>query len=88
VVLVLLDPHMEVVMSRTRTRQPARRTPRRPARLLWQIDMGDGTHAAVCMACSTPLYRGNNRTAAERAIRAHVCEPVVPLGRTRRGGRR
>jgi hypothetical protein len=81
-------------MPRTRTRrQPARRLPgarqQQPRRLLWQIDMGDGTHAAVCMACSTPLYRGRNRGAARRAADLHVCEPVVPLGRRlRRGGRR
>jgi hypothetical protein len=81
-------------MPRTRTRrQPARRLPgtrqQQPRRLPWQINMGDGTHAAVCMACSTPLYRGRSRGAASRAAELHTCEPVVSLGRgARRGGGR
>jgi hypothetical protein len=53
-------------------------------RLIWQIDMGDGTHAVVCMACRLPLYRGPKLTAAERVFANHLCEPVVPLGRRRR----
>jgi hypothetical protein len=79
-------------MSRTRPRrQPARRLPatrQQARRLVWQIDMGDGTHAACCMACSTPLYRGRSKGAARSAADNHRCEPVVPLGRARRGGRR
>jgi hypothetical protein len=35
-----------------------------PRRLIWQIDMGDGTHAVVCMACRLPLYRGPKLAAA------------------------
>jgi hypothetical protein len=50
-------------------------------RLIWQIDMGDGTHAVVCMACRLPLYRGPKLAAADRIFRNHLCEPVVPLGR-------
>jgi hypothetical protein len=53
-------------------------------RLIWQIDMGDGTHAVVCMACRLPLYRGPKLAAAERIFANHLCEPVVPLGRRRR----
>jgi hypothetical protein len=52
-------------------------------RLIWQIDMGDGTHAVVCMACRLPLYRGPKLAAADRIFRNHLCEPVVPLGRRR-----
>jgi hypothetical protein len=79
-------------MSRTRPRrQPARRLPatrQQARRLVWQIDMGDGTHAVICMACSLPLYRGRSKGVARQAAARHVCEPVVPLGRARRGGRR
>jgi hypothetical protein len=45
---------------------------------LWQIDLGDGTHAVVCMACRLPLYRGP-KPIADRVFDTHVCEPVVPL---------
>jgi hypothetical protein len=53
---------------------------RRP---IWQIDMGDGTWAVSCMARRIALYRGP-KAGAERAARAHFCEPVLPLGRRRR----
>jgi hypothetical protein len=53
---------------------------RRP---IWLIDLGDGTWAVSCMACRIALYRGP-RVGAERAARAHYCEPVLPLGRRRR----
>jgi DNA-directed RNA polymerase subunit RPC12/RpoP len=52
-------------------------------RSLWQIDMGDGTWAVCCMACRIALYRGP-KAGADRAVRGHRCEPVVPLGRRRR----
>ena len=52
-------------------------------RSLWQIDMGDGTWAVCCMACRIALYRGP-KAGADRALRGHRCEPVVPLGRRRR----
>jgi hypothetical protein len=45
---------------------------------LWQIDLGDGTHAVVCMACRLPLYRGAKPT-ADQVFDTHVGEPVVPL---------
>jgi hypothetical protein len=35
-----------------------------PRRLIWQIDMGDGTWAVCCMACRLPLYRGPKLAAA------------------------
>jgi hypothetical protein len=52
-------------------------------RLLWLIDLGDGTWAVSCMACRLALYRGS-KVGAERAAAAHYCEPVLPLGRRRR----
>jgi hypothetical protein len=54
-----------------------------PRRTTWLIDMGDGTWAVSCMACRIALYRGP-KAGAERAARAHSCEPVLPLGRRRR----
>jgi hypothetical protein len=53
---------------------------RRP---IWLIDLSDGTWAVSCMACRIALYRGP-RVGAERAARAHYCEPVLHLGRRRR----
>jgi hypothetical protein len=52
-------------------------------RTTWLIDMGDGTWAVCCMACRIALYRGP-KASADRALRGHRCEPVVPLGRRRR----
>jgi hypothetical protein len=45
---------------------------------LWHIDLGDGTHAVVCMACCLPLYRGP-KPIADLVFDTHGCEPVVPL---------
>ena len=52
-------------------------------RNLWLTDMGDGTWAVCCMACRLALYRGNKPT-ADRVFASHRCEPVLPLGRSRR----
>ena len=58
-----------------------------PRHNLWQIDMGDGSWAVCCMTCRLALYRGP-QAGAGRVARGHCCEPVVPLGRHARGGRR
>jgi hypothetical protein len=54
-----------------------------PHRMLWLIDMGDGTWAVCCMACRQALYRGD-KWIADRVFASHRCEPVLPLGRRRR----
>jgi hypothetical protein len=54
-----------------------------PHRMLWLVDMGDGSLAVCCLACRLALYRGP-KAHAERAFRLHRCEPVVPLGCRRR----
>jgi hypothetical protein len=54
-----------------------------PHRMLWLVDMGDGSWAVCCLACRRALYRGP-KAYAERAFYGHRCEPVVPLGRHRR----
>jgi hypothetical protein len=51
-------------------------------RNLWQVDMGDGTWAVCCLACRLALYRGPKHE-ADRVLRGHHCEPVIPLGRRR-----
>jgi hypothetical protein len=56
---------------------------RMPNRMLWLVDMGDGSWAVCCLACRLALYRGP-KPHANRAFHAHRCEPVVPLGRRRR----
>jgi hypothetical protein len=45
---------------------------------LWQVDMGDGTHAVVCMTCQRSLYRGP-KPIADLVFDTHGCEPVLPL---------
>jgi hypothetical protein len=45
---------------------------------LWQVAMGDGAHAVVCMACRLPLCRGP-KPIADLVFDTHGCEPVVPL---------
>jgi hypothetical protein len=42
-----------------------------------QVDLGDGTHAVVCLACQRPLYRGP-KPIADLLADTHGCEPVVP----------
>jgi hypothetical protein len=54
-----------------------------PNRMLWLVDMGDGSWAVCCLACRLALYRGP-KPQADRAFHGHRCEPVVPLGRHRR----
>jgi hypothetical protein len=54
-----------------------------PNRILWLVDMGDGSWAVCCLACRLAIYRGPKRH-ADRAFQRHRCEPVVPLGPRRR----
>ena len=60
-----------------------------PNRMLWLVDMGDGSWAVCCLACRLAIYRGP-KLGADHVLRGHRCEPVVPLGRrlaVRGGGR-
>jgi hypothetical protein len=68
------------------TRLLVRKEPIVSRRTTWLIDMGDGTWSVCCMACRIGLYRGS-KAVADRAARSHYCEPVIPLGRRRGGGR-
>lgn len=44
----------------------------RSRRPVWQVDMGDGTWAAACQSCRTPLGRGP-KAKVQRAARGHSC---------------
>jgi hypothetical protein len=68
------------------TRLLVRKEPIVSRRTTWLVDMGDGTWSVCCMACRIGLYRGS-KAGADRAARSHYCEPVIPLGRRRGGGR-
>jgi hypothetical protein len=68
------------------TRLLVRKEPIVSRRPIWLIDLGDGIWAVSCMACRIALCRGT-KAGADRAARSHYCEPVIPLGRRRGGGR-